>query len=211
MSTITNSLASYFSLNNNTSSTSTGTSNAPSLASELAAVSAGTSGSASTGSGNSFLLDLSDEAKSYLANIGNSSSTSTGSDTQDSASFVLSNAQLGKLRDVLEKYKDEPFTQDTFDQIQDDLAANGLGTDQLGAEETVRNINPTQMLLSALNGQTVDLDSLSGKVDTEALKTKSDNFMSKVIDQWKAISTTVGDATEPTDDSDSTPAPAASS
>ncbi len=208
MSTINSSLLSnYYSLTNtDSSSTSTSTSTSSSSSSSLSDTLASLldSDSADTADGgssdNSYMLDLSPEAQSYLSSMNMASSTSTGTastPTTSSSDIILTNAQQAKLNQIIDKYKDAPYTQDTFDDMQNDLEEAGLGTDQLNAEDRMRSLNPTQMLIDALNGQTDDLSSLT---DTSNDATKATNFMNKVISQWQGVSSTY----DPNADADST-------
>src|SRR3954465_10751269 len=81
-----------------------------------------------TGSGDdAFLLDLSPQAQQILSGING------GAFTGDPLSgfnnnFFLSGKQQDQVTAILDKYKDAPYTQDTFNQIQNDLEAAGLGT-----------------------------------------------------------------------------------
>ncbi len=208
MSTINSSLLSnYYSLTNtDNSSTSTSISTSSSSSSSLSDTLASLldSDSADTADGgssdNSYMLDLSPEAQSYLSSMNMASSTSTGTastPTTSSSDIILTNAQQAKLNQIIDKYKDAPYTQDTFDDMQNDLEEAGLGTDQLNAEDRMRSLNPTQMLIDALNGQTDDLSSLT---DTSNDATKATNFMNKVISQWQGVSSTY----DPNADADST-------
>jgi hypothetical protein len=181
----------YYSLTNSTTSSNADSAASaqqlPSLAAILESVdSSDTSSSQSNSDG--FLLDLSPSAQAYLQQqqTGSSSSSSaTGSTT-----FTLTPTQQQKLASILEKYKDEPFTQETFDQIQDDMTAAGIGINQLSAQDAAQQFNPTSQLLDTLNG--ISPTSTS----TVSTKTKASNFIQQVIDEWKSISTTADSTTE---------------
>lgn len=182
MTSISNSLANgYYSLKDSSTSTASEDSAAAKLASLLSGDSkAANQPGAAT---NSYLLDLSPEAQSYLSNL-----QQGGAQQKGDAEFILSREQQQQVAAVLAKYKDAPFTQETFEKIQDELSSIGLSAQALAAKEQVRNVNPTMMLLNALNGIETDLN--ANQTDSTA---KSDNYIEKLIMQWEKISTTVGD------------------
>ncbi len=204
MSTINaNQAANYYLLNSNgtsSSSTSTGTSttNTDPLLAALSATDDSADSSTSDPSSDAYLLNLSSDAQSYLASLGTSGTTATtasgNSDSSDSSDgFILSPTQQQQLSDIIAKYKNAPYTQDTFDQMQQDIDDAGLGPDQLNAEQHMRSVNPTQMLIDALNGQSDDLSSLT---DTSSDATRSSNYMNGILSQWQNISSTYSASTD---------------
>jgi hypothetical protein len=137
-----------------------------------------------------YFLDLSPEAQKYMSegSARNSVSALYGA----SQSFTLSSKQRQEISEVIAKYKDAPFTQETYNQIQDDLKAKGLSGQQLSMIDKATSFNPTQVLVGALTGKpTADSDP-SGK----NAQAKIDNFMSQILSQWKEMSSTVDEALE---------------
>ena len=193
MTSISNNLTSYLSglFNDQTNSKSTST---PSLADALAGITGSTqtdSTAKSSSSGASYLLSLSEEARNYLANH----QTTQTQQSNSSGSFLLSNQQRSTIADILQKYKDAPFTQDTFNNILADLKSAGLAPDQLAAKEQVRNLNPTATLLAALNGDSSST-SLPGQADTSDYQAKGENYLDAIYASWQKLSTTYDATTD---------------
>jgi hypothetical protein len=139
-----------------------------------------------------YLLDLSPEAQKYLAGSQQSTASSTlGGGTQ---SFTLNSKQREEISAVLLKYKDAPFTQETYNKIQDELTSRGLSGQQLSMIDKATSFNPTQILVGALTGKgTQDSDPTGANAQA-----KVDNYMQQILGQWKNISTTADDAAEET-------------
>jgi hypothetical protein len=149
-------------------------------------------GTSSTGAGNassndSYLLDLSPEAQAYLSNSSASgAATSTGSATSATGyGIVLSPVQQDKLTAILEKYKDAPYTDTTFQSIQKDMKAAGIGADALAGQSEMRNLSPTAMLLNALSGGDASVGTIGGSADIANMET---NFLGQVTSQWQTMS-----------------------
>ena len=160
-------------------------------------------GNASSSSGNSYLLDLSAEAQAYLTSGNGSGGGSQGSSTSSTgASIVLSPVEQDKLTAILQKYKNAPYTEATFQNIQKDMSAAGIGADSLAAKAEMRNLNPSAMLLNALNGGDGSVGTVGNSTDIASMET---SFMGKVNSQWQAISsdydsTTGGAKSQPSSD-----------
>jgi len=182
MTSINTALSSYYQLANQSGSSST-SSTATTLADALQAIDG--SDDTSSSSSDAYTLNLSAQAQQLLS--GSTTSSSTASST-GSSNFVLTSAQENTITTILEKYKDSPFDQATFDQIQNDLTAAGLGSTQLSAQDQVTSFNPTSNFLSALNGDYSNLSDPSTSASTE--QTKTTNYMNNIISFWKSISTT---------------------
>lgn len=197
MSTITNTPQNaYTSLANSSTSGNSGSS-ATTLAEALSSLTSPAK-TASSPATNSYLLDLSEAAQTYLNKYGtHTNSTAKASGNEN---FLLTDAQAKQLQSIVEKYADAPYTQETFDQLQDDLEDAGLSPDILAAKDQARNVNPTQFLLDALAGKTSISDLTNGS-QQEVLKAKKENYMEKVQSMWESISTTkdepVVEATNP--------------
>jgi len=147
----------------------------PSLASALAGAASG-----SAADSNAYLLDLSPEAQKYMST--GAIPTATGN-----SSFTLSAQQQQDISAIIAKYKDAPYTQDTFNHIQNDLNAAGLGAEQMVRMDQIRNFNPTQLLIDSLSGNYTASDAQTSTAGQEA---KSSNYMQQIISQWKTVSTT---------------------
>lgn len=178
MTSISTSLSSYYQLFGQQSSATNTTSASltQSLADALDALSSSGSGSGA------YSLNLSPAAQALMN--GGSSGSGTGSST----TFTLTSAQQADIKTILEKYKDAPYTQATFDSIQSDLSAAGLGAPQLSAEDQVNSFNSTDVFLSALSGNYSSLNTPSQSATSE--QTKTANYMNDIISAWQSISTT---------------------
>lgn len=186
----------YYSLNNQSSGGAGVASSVatPRLADVLAAEQQKQNGAAD----NSYALDLSPSALEYIKRLNEAAGDSVANVVSNATtSYTLTRDQQAKVNEIIEQYKDAPFTQATFDQIQDALNQAGLNEKTLQAQEKARSFNTTQFLLDALNGgggEDMTLSSLTGKGNSdeaEALGVKQANFMRSVADAWARISTTV--------------------
>lgn len=179
----------YYGLDNqNTNGTNTQKS-----AIDLAAIAQTVAGAKTTSvaADSAYSLNLSADALAYIKSI-NGSSASAASSYGNANNFTLTHDQKTTLDSIIAKYKDAPFTQETFTKIQDDLEKAGLSTKILSLQDTIRNFNSTRVLLDALNGTSSTdstLASLTGGTTTDTTA-KSTNFMTSVADQWARISTT---------------------
>jgi len=143
--------------------------------------------------GNSYLdqVSLSPEAQNFLSGL-SSTSTSGTTGADSNSNFTLTNSQQQQITDILNQYKDAPFTQATFNQIQNALQKAGLGTDLLSAKDQINSFNPTMDFLNALSGNTTN-NSLNSQDPTNIAaseQTKSSNYMNQIYQQWQGISTT---------------------
>ncbi len=183
--------SSYYQLNGSSGNT-TGQSNisVASLATSLLNPNSTSNGSTFS---DAYTLDLSPAAQQYLAGNPTSASSSISSANKG---FVLSSKQREEVSEIIAKYKDQPFTQDTYNKIQDDLNAAGLSPQKLSMIDKATSFNPTQILVSALTGKPA---SNASDTSDAAQQTKSTNFMQQIMAQWKAISTTADDAATPSD------------
>jgi len=189
MSTITSNNAAYYPL-----SGQSGAPTASQNASPTATLAQALSADASNGSSNNsaYLLSLSPEAQQYL----NADSGAQGLTGTNSGSFTLSTQQQQAIASILAKYKDAPYTQDTFDQIQNDLNTAGLGANQLSLQDQNKNFNPTQMLLDDLNGNYTAADALASP-NSGTEQTKVSNYMQQIAAEWKNMQpTSTASATE---------------
>ena len=136
-----------------------------------------------------YMLDLSPEAQQYLRGLNQTAQQTT---TQQAAAqqdgFVLNSQQRLALASLLEEFKDAPYTQATFDTIQDALHAEGLGPTQLAARHCAESFNPTASLVDALNGGKGTTPG-SAPVSEGELEQRSAGYMQFVINEWKKIAT----------------------
>jgi len=188
----------YYQLSNNSTNAgnnnSTGSANNSSATNALLQALNGTSTNSGASNNDAYLLDLSPQAQQYI-NSANASSASSANESSFSASgnssFVLSKAQQQQITDIISKYKDAPYTQDTFNQIQNDLNAVGLGAEQMAQKDQTKNFNPTQLLIAYLNGDFSAADAISKPDETG----KTNSYMQGIMSQWKNISTTANATT----------------
>lgn len=129
---------------------------------------------------NAYSLNLSPTAQMMLGN------SATG--TTASSNFTLTGEQQTTISNILAKYKDAPFSQSTFDSIQNDLESAGLGADQLLAKDMINSFSSIGSLVNALNGNYSSPDSAATTLANE--QTKASNYMQNIIRQWQSISTT---------------------
>lgn len=133
-----------------------------------------------------FMLDLSPDARQALAQA----DTTAGSDSSDATQqFALNKKQLQAIDDILQKYKDAPFTQETYENIQADLEDANLSPESLALQDKLRSFNPIGILVSALSGNFTD----AVNADDATLETKMDHYMGMIVDKWKDLSTTFDD------------------
>lgn len=128
-----------------------------------------------------YTLDLSPEAKSYIDATNLASSVS---------SFDLNSFQKEKLDEILQKFKDQPYTQDTFNQLQAELQKAGLSPDQLAAQQQAKDFSTTQMLLEALGGKIVNPGSQD---DSSKYDSAKKSYMDKIGEAFQKIAS-VGSA-----------------
>lgn len=123
-----------------------------------------------------YTLNLSPEAQRYLNGA--------------SDNFLLSAGQKQAISSIIAQYKDAPFTQGTFVQIQKDLAGAGLGVQQLSLKDKLQNFSPTTVLLEALNDTAADSEAATASLDT-ASQNKANNYLKSIVSEWQSISTTI--------------------
>ena len=135
-----------------------------------------------------YTLNLSQSAQDYLAGLGNNYNP-----LDNSVGYSLTKNQQEKITGILNKYKDSPFTQDTFNKIQDDLKSAGLSTDTLSLEKKISSFDQTTVLLDALGGIDDGNEGyLPATTDPTAQKNDANSFMQSIISQWQSVSTTYG-------------------
>lgn len=138
----------------------------------------------------SFLLSLSAEAQSYLANAGlttSSNSNALTSSTSVASDFTLSTSQQKLLDQIIQSYAGQPYTQDTFDALQDDLKDAGLSPDQLAQRAQAKAFNPTTSLISALFGT---VDPSSGQANADYTQAKS-HYLQSIQTAFANVASTV--------------------
>lgn len=193
------STSSYYQLPNQTTGSGnqgkTSHAGSTTLADLLSAVSPSRTTKTNNAGDQSYLLNLSDAAKSYLATLQNSATSTSGSSSSDT--FLLSPKQREALNTIISKYKDKPITQANYNDLQKDLDAAGLGPKQLAVRDQLNNLNPTRFFLDALNGS----DTSNGQQQqpfgqlTDQQQKQSENYLQSILDQWKALSPVAGGET----------------
>lgn len=144
-----------------------------------------------------FMLDLSPDAKEALRESTANINASAGF-SENEAQFTLTRKQLATIDEILQKYKDAPFTQETYEHIQEDLEDANLSPESLMLQDKIKSFNPINILVNALSG---DFTDVVGN-NTDVLESKMDNYIAMVVDTWKEISTTADDAETPEIDED---------
>ncbi|MDE3015699.1 MAG: hypothetical protein KGI29_02095 [Pseudomonadota bacterium] len=152
-------------------------------------------GNISSPNSDAFLLDLSPQAQQIIGGMGGAASTGAASAADifgGGGNFILSAQQQQQVGAILAKYKDAPYTQDTFNKIQNDLNAAGLGPSLLSLKDQTQSFDPALVLIDALNGTATDSSSGALGLGTNAAgeQTKTANYMQGIIQQWQNISTT---------------------
>ena len=132
-----------------------------------------------------YLLDLSPQARDYL----NHSAVNA-----IASGFTLSQAQQSSIDTILQKYKDQPYTQDTFNQIQSDLQKAGLSPDQLASQQQVKDFNPTQTLINAMTGNKSNNNDnalVLPQNNGSQYESQKQNFVQGLVDKFKKIAAPV--------------------
>lgn len=163
--------------------TSTGSSGVVDATSSLLQALAG-GGSSSPGSSNAYDLTLSAQAQQLLAGYSASSASS------ESGSFLLTQEQQDTIASIVQKYKDAPFTQETFESLQQDLQAAGLSAQTLAVKDQVNGFNPTSVLIQAMSG-TSDASTQS-LTSADAEQSKMQKYLQAIVNQWQSVSSTAG-------------------
>jgi hypothetical protein len=134
-------------------------------------------------------LNLSSDANDYLQSLLEATNTqSSGTNSADSIpdNFTLTPDQQNKLISILDKYKDAPQTQETFNQIQDDLKQAGLDPDTLAAKEQANNFNPTAVLIAIMSGQSsTDTNPTDPQQIQSKYNTLKSNYLQQVAEMWE--------------------------
>jgi hypothetical protein len=178
------SLGGYYQLSNLLSSGSGSSASTSATSLDSLVQSLLSSGSGASNNTNAYLLDLSPEAQQILGTGATGTTSADGSSTR----FVLTQAQQTAIENILEKFKGDPLTQDTFDQIQSALAAAGLSPQQLGAQDQIASFNPTNVLLEALSGNYTSIETPGASASTE--QTKETNYLQSIVSLWKSENST---------------------
>ncbi|MES2984513.1 MAG: hypothetical protein V4735_04920 [Pseudomonadota bacterium] len=175
----------YSVLSNGNYSLTQSTGTAGSAASTTSAT-ANTAASTTDTTSLAYMLNLSPQAQNYLSSgiTGSSASASSGS-------FTLSAQQQKQLDAIIEKHRGEPYTQETFDAIQEDLVKSGLSPDQLAQQAKVNAFNPTLSLLDALSGT----NSNAQLIPTDSqLQTKIQTYVNDVARRFEKVAAAEDDA-----------------
>lgn len=151
----------------------------------------------STDTGSSFdpavNLDLSEEAKKILAQL-----QQQQQQTQDEPTlkqpFKLNDAQTKQITDIVQSFKDEPITQETFQKINDALQDAGLASDKLAVLNSAASFNSTSFLASLLSGNSQNTPSLmSISQNMSNMQEKQSEYLQGIYDYWQATTTQTPD------------------
>lgn len=159
-------------------------------------------------SGNSaYQLDLSPAAQQYLSQVNSQNQLATKIGDQG---FILSSKQRTIISEVVARFADAPYTQETFDLIQDALQQEGVGPNQLSAKYRASSFNSTATLIDALSGGKGKIPG-SVPVSNQELQQRSEQYVSFIAAQWRDIRTEPQEAATVDDTSDALTADAVAS
>jgi|GEM_PF-3409298 len=141
--------------------------------------------SGSTSNNDAYFLDLSPQARQYLegVNSGQINNNPVGSKT----GFLLTQEQQKAISDIVSQYKNAPFTQETFNAIQNDLEAANLDPETLARLESAKLYSPTAVLIKALNDDDTVSEQTNGVMSDADKTAKTDYFMQQIVSQWKNL------------------------
>jgi hypothetical protein len=131
-------------------------------------------------------------SNSLLSN-GASGNASSSLSFASAGGFQLTSEQKNQMQAILQKYKDAPYTQDTYNSIQNDLDRAGLSPKKLSLIDHAKNFSSTKVFLAAISGQSDNTLSTASSIAADE-KSNADRYMADIIKQWKSISTTVAAA-----------------
>jgi hypothetical protein len=147
----------------------------------------------STDTGSSFdpavNLDLSEEAKKILAQLQQQQQQAQDEPVLKQP-FKLSDTQTKQITDIVQSFKDEPITQETFQKINDALQDAGLGSDKLAVLNSAASFNSTSFLASLLSGNSQNTPSLmSISQNMSNMQEKQSEYLQGIYDYWQATTT----------------------
>lgn len=154
----------------------------PSLTSSLLA-----SAEANTAADSAYQINLSPAAKAYLAKLEEKNAATSSTSTESTGGFTLNKQQAEQIKAIVTKYKDEPLTQETFDKIQADLRAAGLGPEQLAVKEQISSFNPAASLMAALEDNSAQPVIQKPADIMASLEAKGKTYMEQVEKLWRAL------------------------
>lgn len=135
------------------------------------------------------LLDLTAEAQAYLERT---QATADKSEELDKVTpFILSRKDQATLNSIINKYKDAPFTQESFQQMQQELKSANVSSEQLAAKEKMRTLSPARMFIDIMAGK--EITPVVSLADDKSFQAKGERYMRDVITRWSEISTTIDD------------------
>ena len=149
--------------------------------------------SGGAGGNAAYLLDLSPEAQKYLSGLQQPPAVSQPAVSQDG--FALNSQQRLALAQLLDKFKDAPYSQDTFDAIQDELHSSGLGPTQLAAKYRATSFSTTAALVDALNGGNGTTPGSTPVSDAD-IQSRSEQYMQFIVSEWKKLAGPQDEATD---------------
>lgn len=151
----------------------------PALTSSLLA-----SAETNVASEDAYQINLSPEAKAYLAKLEEKKAASS---SETDGGFALTKQQAEQIKEIVSKYIDAPLTQETFDKIQADLRAAGLGAEQLAIKDQIASFNPTSSLIAALDGTAGEVVVQKPAEILAQQEAKGKTYMEQVERLWRAL------------------------
>lgn len=141
--------------------------------------------------GISDFIDLSPAAQNFLDFFNGAAGGLTGAVPFNDNGIVLTDVQQAQIDAIILKFKDAPFTADTFAEIKKELAAAGLSPEQLTAQNDASALGLSDIFLRALALQdsgTTSSDLLNFNTTTDADTRAAYNR--QIFAEWERLSST---------------------
>lgn len=135
-------------------------------------------------------IDLSPEAQNLLDFFSGAAGGLTGNPVLDNNGIILTDVQQAQISAIIAKFRDAPFSADTFHDIMQELKAAGLSPEQLAAQSEGSPLALSNIFLRALDGQdstgaTSDFLTFSNQDD----RATRDAYLRQIFSEWERIST----------------------
>jgi len=132
------------------------------------------------------LISLSPQAQSFLDFFNDAAKGLVGNNALEDNGIVLTDAQQAQITAIIMKFKDAPFSVDTFNAIVSDLSKEVLSPAQLAAKEQVNPFSLSEIFLRALSGEISSSDFPS--FNSPADHTSEDAYRTQLFSEWERIS-----------------------
>jgi hypothetical protein len=133
------------------------------------------------------ILSLSPQAQSYI-DFTNLVSNTPADPALGGAALNLSDDQKAKFDATIDKYKDAPFTHETYVKILNDLAAQGLSAEQIALQSAPPSFDLSAILLDTLSGENSSSSNVLN-LFTGTQQAQTVDFNQQVVAQWESVST----------------------